>query len=1072
MKPHRMSKTSIFAFVGLFLLSLSACQIKSVGVQIGEEPSPMVVETSKPKGGPPPHVPAHGYRSKYSYRYYPSCYVYFDVSRKCYLYMAGDSWEVMTSVPASMRAQLGEYVIIEMDTDRPYTEFKEHKKKYPPGQFSNRYAEDDLQVLIPDHKGKITHQALGENKLLASVLDAEDNPVQGLKAKDFVVQSGIKQVKILSVESLETSKEVPLNIVLVVDNSSSMQARGAVKPLLRALEEFSETMRPIDNIHTVVFAEKETMKVKEHSLHARIFHSSDVSEVRDFFRNALSRGIIHKTCLYEAMVAGIDILRRMPQEDQKFLVVFSDGEDKDSGFKSSVVLSEAKGIPNFEAYCVDYMQRRKMNGFLKSFAETHSGRIWKAQSATELLPIFESFASTLLHRYVVSYRVLDPPRGTLNMEPAELNFDILTMIDGSPLTRTVFFETGKSEIPEHYVLFADRVQTEFFDEKNLTTALDRYYNVLNLVGRSLTQNPSAWIRIVGCNSNTGVEKDNLDLSKDRGEAVKDYLSKVWGIDASRIEMEARNLPANHTPINSLGSRPENQRVEIIFDPVEMQDNVAEEFVVEANNTNEIRIMPQIMAEYGISKWELTLLADNQPIKTLEGTDELEPSYTFALDEFGHGKLAAFSNLEAHIRVVDAYNDTHETTTGLLPIRVSKRKVIHELVVPPHGSVAMEPENLGIEELATIDSSPLLNYVFFETGKSEIPEWYVVFANQADTKNFVEGNLRGTMEKCYNILNIIGKRLVVNPKASIRIIGCNSNWGVERDKTDLSRSRAEAVRAYLKNIWGIDSSRLEVEARNLPPVASTGSLEEGRAENQRVEIHSDFPAILDTIDSTYVERITDAKEIRIFPQIQAGYDIAHWKLELTGDGVLIRSLEGKGDLLPAYTFDVKDIGLHKISSHRNIQVIIEVKDKKGQIFKAAASSSVQFIRREERVAQKMSYKVLEKYALILFDFDRVNIKERNKVVLDRIVERIKEITDATVKIVGHTDTIGKQEYNIALSMRRAKAAYDQVLAGGVAASERITFEGAGSYKALYDNGLPEGRAFNRTVTVTLEYEKKE
>lgn len=328
-----------------------------------------------------------------------------------------------------------------------------------------------------------------------------------------------------------------------------------------------------------------------------------------------------------------------------------------------------------------------------------------------------------------------------------------------------------------------------------------------------------------------------------------------------------------------------------------------------------------------------------------------------------------------------------------------------------------------------------------------------------------------MEKYQHILNIIGKRLIDNPDATIKIVGCNSNRGVEQGKTDLSRSRAEAVRAYLRYIWGIDSSRMAVEARNLPAVASTGSVEEGRAENQRVEIYSDSPEILDTIESTYVVEITDAKEIQILPQVQAGYGIDYWTIRLTGDGVLIESLEGKGDPLPAYTFNLENIGLRKIGAYRNLEAGIEITDKKGQAHRTATSSSVRFIEREERVAQKLGYKVLEKYALILFDFDRAEIKERNKVVLDRIVERIKEIPDARVTIVGHTDTIGKEEYNIALSTRRAKAAYDQILASGIAASDLITFHGAGPYNPLYDNNLPEGRALNRTVTVTFEYEEK-
>jgi OOP family OmpA-OmpF porin len=78
----------------------------------------------------------------------------------------------------------------------------------------------------------------------------------------------------------------------------------------------------------------------------------------------------------------------------------------------------------------------------------------------------------------------------------------------------------------------------------------------------------------------------------------------------------------------------------------------------------------------------------------------------------------------------------------------------------------------------------------------------------------------------------------------------------------------------------------------------------------------------------------------------------------------------------------------------------------------------------------------------------------------------------VTIVGHTDSIGKEMYNIDLSMRRAKAAYDVILAEGVAEGDHLSYAGAGPHDPLFDNNLPEGRALNRTVTVTLEYETKE
>ena len=936
----------------------------------------------------------------------------------------------------------------------------------------NCLAAEEFQVQIPGRAVNLTYQVIDDNRLLVAAKDAENNPIKGLNVEDFVVKRGIKKAKIQSVETLETSEFVPLNIVLVIDNSFSMKERRAVKPLLAALDEFFKTVRPIDNVHLVVFNNKGTIQIKDYRLHAQSFHSGFTPQLKQFITEAFDSGLTGTTFLHEAMVAGIDIIRRMPEEDQKFMVVFSDGEDLNSAFGDKVVASEAEGISNLEVFCVDYMPGAKTNHFLKTFAENHNGQIWKAKSASELLPIFQAFSTTILYRYVVTYKILDPPSGTLIIEPAELNFEILTLLNGSPIMHQVFFETGKSEISKYYVLFTHENQTETFHEKSLSDVRKRYQNILNLIGKKLRLDPQQRIRIVGCNSDTGVEKNNLELSRKRAEAVKNYLAEIWGIDASRMKVESRNLPAQPTPEHTLGSRPENQRVEILFDSTQMQADTAGEFVLESQNTNEIKIKPQIVAGYGINSWKITLLAGDQTIKTLSGEQNLESLYAFALSDLGLEKLPASGNLQARIKVTDIYDETYEITTEPCEIRISKIDLIHELVRPPHGVVAIKPEKLTIEELTTIDSSPLLNFIFFETGESEIPPRYILFSNQATTKTFDESKLKGTMEKYQHVLNIIGKRLIENPEAHIKIVGCNSNRGEERGRIDLSRSRAESVRAYLKYIWGIDSSQITVEARNSPSVASTSSVREGREENQRVEIYSDTAGILDTINSTYVEEISDAAEIQILPHIQAGYDLENWTVELTGDGTLIESLKGQGDLQPSFQFNLNSLGLSTIGKYENIGAMIEVVDKKGQAHKAYASSAVKYIKREERLAQKMGYKVLEKYALILFDFNSAEIKAHNKVVMDRIIERIIEVPSARVTIVGHTDTIGKELYNLDLSERRAKAAYEMILAGGVAEGETITYEGAGPHDPLFDNNLPEGRALNRTVTVTLEYEQTE
>ena len=90
------------------------------------------------KKGPPAHAPAHGYRAKHQYRYYPSRSVYYDTGRRLYFYLKGDNWEVGASLPNHIRIGLGDSVSIELSTDKPYIHHAEHVKKFPPGQLKKK----------------------------------------------------------------------------------------------------------------------------------------------------------------------------------------------------------------------------------------------------------------------------------------------------------------------------------------------------------------------------------------------------------------------------------------------------------------------------------------------------------------------------------------------------------------------------------------------------------------------------------------------------------------------------------------------------------------------------------------------------------------------------------------------------------------------------------------------------------------------------------------------------------------------------------------------------------------------
>ncbi|MDJ0815770.1 MAG: OmpA family protein [Desulfobacterales bacterium] len=931
---------------------------------------------------------------------------------------------------------------------------------------SNGIAAEDLKVIVRNAGATLNYQILDDGKLLVSVLDEKDEPIRGLKREDFIVGSGIRKAEVLSATPLETTEAVPLNVVLVLDNSFSMRERRAVKPLLTAMDEFFKTVRPIDNIHLVVFDNRPALKVGSRSLHTKTFNSSDINRLHNFLEESLKQNSTSKTYLYEAMAAGVDIIRGMPAKEQKFMVVFSDGEDLNSSLSTKFIEEQARDLDNFEAFCVDYMPGAKLNRFLTAFAKTHDGRIWKATSASELLPIFQAFTTTLRYRYVVSYRLLN----SIKAEPGELNFEMLTMVDGSPLSSCLFFETGKSEIPSDYVLLKSPEDAAAFDAGALTTAMDRYRNILNLVGQNLAQNSEAAVKIVGCNSDSGIEKGNLELSGRRAGSVISYLQEIWGIDAARIELETRNLPADPTPPEVVGTGPENQRVEIHYDSPGMRTLDTVGFLVETSGRRELKIEANIFSETGISDWDLTLYSDDQPLKKVSGQGEIETGFTFAWQELDAAELRGILNLGIQLRTTDRSGAVIETEKVMLPVTISLEKWDDKLVRAPGASLVLEPKTVTIEELTTIDSSPFLNYIYFDTADSEIPARYITFKNQGDTQSFDESKLEGTLEKHYNVLNILGRRLTDHPDGRIQIVGCNSNRGEEQGKTDLSRSRAEAVRAYLKYIWGIDGSRMEIAARNQPAAASSSGSMEGRQENQRVEVYSESPALLDVVKSTYVQEICDTENFLIQPRINSAYEIDRWTIKLNGDGRSIESLSGDGDIEPAYRLSLTDVGLGKLSAYQTVTADIEVTDRKGQTASAKADADVRFIKREERSAQKEGYRVLEKYALILFDFNRAEIREKNRDVIDRIVDRIKEVPTARISIVGHTDIIGQEAYNLDLSSRRAKAAYDMILAGGVPEGDNISYNGIGPHDALFDNELPEGRALNRTVTVTLEYEQ--
>jgi OOP family OmpA-OmpF porin len=102
---------------------------------------------------------------------------------------------------------------------------------------------------------------------------------------------------------------------------------------------------------------------------------------------------------------------------------------------------------------------------------------------------------------------------------------------------------------------------------------------------------------------------------------------------------------------------------------------------------------------------------------------------------------------------------------------------------------------------------------------------------------------------------------------------------------------------------------------------------------------------------------------------------------------------------------------------------------------------------------------------LFDFDKSELKPEGKQALDQLLSQQAGIDLEVMVVVGHTDAIGTDDYNQALSLRRA-AAVKQYLTSKGAPEQKVFTEGKGESQPVADNKSAAGRTENRRVTVEV------
>lgn len=124
--------------------------------------------------------------------------------------------------------------------------------------------------------------------------------------------------------------------------------------------------------------------------------------------------------------------------------------------------------------------------------------------------------------------------------------------------------------------------------------------------------------------------------------------------------------------------------------------------------------------------------------------------------------------------------------------------------------------------------------------------------------------------------------------------------------------------------------------------------------------------------------------------------------------------------------------------------------------------------KEEPAKKPQIKKVEFKADTLFAFDKATLRPEGEKALAELVATIKApgVQDIkTLVVVGHTDSIGTDAYNLALSKRRAITVLNFLARQGLDVGD-MSAEGRGEREPVASNKTADGRAKNRRVEVLV------
>lgn len=152
-----------------------------------------------------------------------------------------------------------------------------------------------------------------------------------------------------------------------------------------------------------------------------------------------------------------------------------------------------------------------------------------------------------------------------------------------------------------------------------------------------------------------------------------------------------------------------------------------------------------------------------------------------------------------------------------------------------------------------------------------------------------------------------------------------------------------------------------------------------------------------------------------------------------------------------------------------KTVKQMKDDAYEVFWGCNTDcGIEMAKRASDHAKKLcKEKVIDRMTCTInFDFNKSTIRQSDMEQLETAITMIKKYPGSRVRVEGHTDWTGTNEYNQDLSVRRAIATKKYLVSAGNLSSRKISAVGHGESKPVATNRTREGRFQNRRVEILI------